>query len=380
MSGAGLIWALALLTKIHAWFLLPIVAVGALLKLPWRRALAALLVWAVVAIGAFWAGWPWLWYDTWSRLRNHLGTGITRSTILVQYFGQVIVDRDVPWHYPWFYFAVTVPVGLHILGAIGTARCWHERRADMLPLYLAATIVVFLVIFSTRLPVYDGERLFLLVFPAWACLIGRGFGWLWYRLKGAPRTAVLAWSSPLRSRLWHGGAAPFWAQLLQRARRRTSRRAPTRTGANLLERRSGQHAAGPFGEPSTTGRNGGTRAQPLSRTRNRNNVTLSGPKGHRFAGRGTGGPRRMVGNLQAHRVLATRNRGAHAPGRRPASRPAIPARGLAERNLALSAQKESRRSHDRRKPPGAFAFTSRARRFTIRSPPRCYETNSSLWR
>ena len=29
------------------------------------------------------------------------------------------------------------------------------------------------------MPVYDGERLFLHVFPAWAMLIGLGFGWLW---------------------------------------------------------------------------------------------------------------------------------------------------------------------------------------------------------
>jgi 4-amino-4-deoxy-L-arabinose transferase-like glycosyltransferase len=191
LGGAGLVWALALLTKIHAWFLLPIVAAGALLKLPWRRALAALSVWAVVAISAYWAGWPWLWYDTAERLRNYLGTGTARSTILVQYFGQVIADRDVPWHYPWFYFAVTVPVGLQVLGAIGAARCWHERRSDILPLQLAATILLFLVIFSTQIPVYDGERLFLLVFPAWACLIGRGFGWLWHGVTGAPRRRLL---------------------------------------------------------------------------------------------------------------------------------------------------------------------------------------------
>jgi hypothetical protein len=41
--------------------------------------------------------------------------------------------------------------------------------------------VVFLGLFSTRVPVYDGERLFLHVFPAWALLIGHGSGWLWDR-------------------------------------------------------------------------------------------------------------------------------------------------------------------------------------------------------
>ncbi len=37
-------------------------------------------------------------------------------TLLVQYFGRVFADRDVPWHYPWFYFAATVPLGLQLLG------------------------------------------------------------------------------------------------------------------------------------------------------------------------------------------------------------------------------------------------------------------------
>lgn len=38
---------------------------------------------------------------------------------------------------------------------------------------------MFLGLFSTRVPVYDGERLFLMVFPLWAILIGREFGVLW---------------------------------------------------------------------------------------------------------------------------------------------------------------------------------------------------------
>ena len=64
---------------------------------------------------------------------------------MVQYFGQVIADRDVPWHYPWFYFAVTVPLGLQILGGLGLIRAWRNRRADAFPLLLAGTIATFLI-------------------------------------------------------------------------------------------------------------------------------------------------------------------------------------------------------------------------------------------
>jgi 4-amino-4-deoxy-L-arabinose transferase-like glycosyltransferase len=186
MAGAGALWGLALLTKIHAWFLLPILCTWSFVRLPPRRAGLAMLSWTIAGISVFWLGWPWLWYDSWNRFQAYLGTGVVRSTIMVQYFGQVVADRDVPWHYPWFYFIATVPIGLLALGAVGLGCGWHHRRDDPFPLLLAATIAVFLGIFSTRVPVYDGERLFLHVFPASAMLIGLGFGWLWeQRLKGA---------------------------------------------------------------------------------------------------------------------------------------------------------------------------------------------------
>ena len=122
----------------------------------------------------------------------------------MQYFGQVYADRDVPWHYPWFYFAVTVPVGLHLLGAWGLVRGWRDRRADPFPLLLAGSIALFLVVFSTRVPVYDGERLFLVVFPLWAILIGRGFAsaWEWARGRPALRVGLAGGRARRRGTAW----------------------------------------------------------------------------------------------------------------------------------------------------------------------------------
>ncbi len=44
---------------------------------------------------------------------------------------------------------------------------------------------MFLVLFSTRIPVYDGERLFLVAFPLFAILVGKGFGLIWDRSAGS---------------------------------------------------------------------------------------------------------------------------------------------------------------------------------------------------
>ncbi len=126
MMAAGAVWSLSVLTKIHGWFLLPMLAVWSLVRLPPRRALLAITVWTVVGLALFWAGWPWLWFDTWARIWRYWGTGVERVTIRVEYFGRVFADRDVPWHYPWLYFGATVPVGLQALGLLGVVRRLEE--------------------------------------------------------------------------------------------------------------------------------------------------------------------------------------------------------------------------------------------------------------
>lgn len=191
MAMAGLVWGLALLTKIQAWLLPPIVLAWAVSRLGPRRAFLPVLLWTTVGLAIFVGGWPWLWHDTLARWSAYLGTGVERISIRVLYFGTVYADRDLPWHYPWIYFASTVPVGLHTLGLWGLLRAGRERRTDPFPLLLAGSIGVFLVLFSTRAPVYDGERLFLTAFPLWAILIGRGFAEAWTRARGRLRAALI---------------------------------------------------------------------------------------------------------------------------------------------------------------------------------------------
>ena len=180
-----------------------------------------------------------------------------RVPIRVLYFGQVYVDRDVPWHYPWFYFAVD--------GAGRPARCsasWGlvrglaDRRADPFPLLLAGSIALFLVVFSTRVPVYDGERLFLLVFPLWAILIGRGFavGLALGERHGLAPCVLGSW------RLLAQGygvvtTPPVRPELLQRPGRRPPGGRTARAGTDLLGRRGRPCPARPPGRarPRRTG-------------------------------------------------------------------------------------------------------------------------------
>ena len=191
MVGAGLLWGLALLTKIHAWFVPPLVLLWAVSQLPIRRVLPAYLVWLATGFVVFLVGWPWLWADPWGRLSAYLGTGVARVSIRVLYFGTIYHDRDVPWHYPWVYFLATVPVGLLGLAAWGTIRGWLDPACRARTCFWVGSILIFLLLFSTGVAVYDGERLFLVVFPALAILVGQGSGFVWDRSRRGVRVALV---------------------------------------------------------------------------------------------------------------------------------------------------------------------------------------------
>ncbi len=183
MAAAGILWGLVLLTKIHGWLMPPLIFGYAIFRLGILKAIAVMVVWLVIGLLIFGAGWPWLWFETVERLTRFLSTSVARQPIDVLYFGKVTPDQALPWHYPWFYFLVTVPVGLLVLGLLGAIQGHRKGQRDPFTSLLLGSILLFLLLFSTRAPVYDGERLFLLVFPAFALLIGLGFGTLWQRSR-----------------------------------------------------------------------------------------------------------------------------------------------------------------------------------------------------
>ncbi len=175
---AGVIWGLAMLTRLHGLLLLPPVMVW----LGWRLRLRGILpfvVWLAAGGVTLFAGWPWLWLDPIRHAAQFVGTATARMPIHVYYMGQAWADHEVPRHYAVVMFAATLPLGLLILGCLGL---WARRRPIASPpgFYLfAGTIVFLLAVFSwPGVPVYDGVRLFLMVFPLWAVAASVGAKWL----------------------------------------------------------------------------------------------------------------------------------------------------------------------------------------------------------
>ncbi len=211
---AGMVWGTAMLIRLHGVLLLAPIA----LWLLWRSGFlgvlsrhfssknepptcpaAGPLLWFGTGVITLFLGWPWLWLNPIENLGRYLTSGAERHVVHVYYFGQVWPDHHAPWHYPLLMFLWTVPVGFLMLGAVGgfawlntvrqkgTSRHTHfaeaapepgNARTDDLAL-LAMAGVFFLAVFAwPGVPVYDGVRLFLPVFPLWAVFAGVGAQWL----------------------------------------------------------------------------------------------------------------------------------------------------------------------------------------------------------
>ncbi|HWL08037.1 MAG TPA: hypothetical protein VNQ76_06525 [Planctomicrobium sp.] len=169
----GLLLGLALLTKIQAIFLPPVLAVWMLWN--WRqRGIPALLVMAVTSFFVFLLGWPWLWGDPLSRFVQYFSQTTERVTLYCYYFGQRYADKMVPWHYPLVMFLTTTPVLFLVLGVWGMCRrgisphLTHREHQ----LLLGAFSLPLIVFALPGVAVYDGERLFLIIWPIFAIWVG----------------------------------------------------------------------------------------------------------------------------------------------------------------------------------------------------------------
>ncbi|QDT18092.1 ArnT family glycosyltransferase [Alienimonas californiensis] len=223
----GLLFGLALLCKIQGALLGPTVAVWALYH-AWRehgwkegwRAIGPVAVFGGVGLCVFFVGWPYLWLNPSEHGAAFLGTITDRLPIRNYYLGQVWNGEEfdpTPWHYPLVMTLATVPVGITALALYGAWRggIWGGVRGEEggvrreklgtagssplpppsspLTLFTAAVLVPLALVSTRGESLYDGVRLWLVIFPPLALLAGRGAGLLFERLKDwRPKLAVPA--------------------------------------------------------------------------------------------------------------------------------------------------------------------------------------------
>lgn len=194
----GFLMGLALLTKIQA-ILIPIPVIACMLW-KWReKAIVPLAIWGGTAIVVFFAGWPYLWFDTVNHVLEYLGRTTNRATINVWYFGVKYPDKLVPWHYPFVYFGLTVPLIFELLGILGLIIAIRKRKDpqsnSVRDLLVFSCLLFPLIVFAIPgIAVYDCERLFLTCFPLWAIFVGRGWAGLLFSIQQWSKSWKLSWA------------------------------------------------------------------------------------------------------------------------------------------------------------------------------------------
>jgi hypothetical protein len=176
----GIVWGLAVGTKINAVFVYPALLVWVLVyyrqprALTRRRALTRLGIAGAVAVVVFFCSWPWLYHDTIGRTARY-SFWVTFGHWLI---GQWYLGRfyaPPPWHFPFVMATVVVPPTLLGLFALGSRRVLarHEERA--FGGFLLLNLLIPMLALATGLSmVYDNDRLFLPAMPFVAALMAIG--------------------------------------------------------------------------------------------------------------------------------------------------------------------------------------------------------------
>ena len=183
----GILFGLALLTKINAVFL-PIILAPWGLVFHGRKAWRNLIFMAVIGPVMFVGGWPAMWHDPIAGVHQYLADKAGRWDIPTYYLGKAYSKRLAPFHYPFVMLLATTP--LPILAAAIAGACRFGRmirvswkQADHECLLLAGCLFPILLLAVPGVPRYDGIRLMLPAYPFLAMLAAEGTLWAWEKCR-----------------------------------------------------------------------------------------------------------------------------------------------------------------------------------------------------
>jgi 4-amino-4-deoxy-L-arabinose transferase-like glycosyltransferase len=187
---AGLVYGLFLETKHNSWiFPFALLAHFALTRaLPmwrelraggswWRRLppawLSMLLLGPLVLI----ALWPWLWHDTFARLREYALFHLHHDYYNMEFLGQTFWKPPMPRGYSWLMTLGTVPLITLVLTAIGafTARRPAQSSRSDYVLWAVSIFFSYAPWLSSDTPIFGGTKHWLTAYPFLCLFAGVGF-------------------------------------------------------------------------------------------------------------------------------------------------------------------------------------------------------------
>lgn len=174
----GLVWGLALATKINAIFAPLALGVWVLIFRRQVRLILRLVIMGISALPVFFISWPWLYNDTLAKLKEYIGFITDDHHPIGQYYlGNYYMPP--PWHFGIVMLLVVLPLGLTLLYLAGMARSARWKRDQGLGIFfIIAAFIPFVVFSSGESLVYDNDRFYMASYPYLAGLAAIGLKWL----------------------------------------------------------------------------------------------------------------------------------------------------------------------------------------------------------
>ncbi len=193
---AGIVFGLALATKINAYFIPFILLIWLVVsyrdrvwkffmdikKRVFKPRSIPLVFYSIILLPliVLVLAWPWLWIDTIPRFIDYMLWNLVHTEgTTIFYMGQSFID--LPWHYSWAMMLFTLPIPIIIFSLIGGLKGIRDTLSNKnRTSFLIITGALFMPILFT-LPIaspHDGVRLYMLSFPFIAILAGLGADWL----------------------------------------------------------------------------------------------------------------------------------------------------------------------------------------------------------
>lgn len=205
----GVVFGMALATKINAAFALPVLGIWWLLRSRAPELFVRLVIMAVVGSLCFVGFWPWLWIDPIRHLTEYVAWLTYAHWQIPQWwFGRALLPP--PWYFAPVMAVMVTPIA--VLVAAGGGVVWGLRQAHLrdyvVLLVLAGGMPLVALMLSDT--VYDNDRLFMAFFPVLAMCAALAVWGLTQRVPERWRSMVMVGcvaviiANPVRDsmRLW----------------------------------------------------------------------------------------------------------------------------------------------------------------------------------
>ena len=161
------------------------------LSRPGLRSLSVALLVAPITMYVIQPAW---WVEPLAAPVRYFASNLSRATtqpVPTLYLG-ACYDFALPWHNTVVLTAITTPVLVLILSAIGIAVCWSDRRGQPWALIWPLSWLTLMIVRALpNAPGHDGIRLFLPSIASLAILAGLGAGWLGERRRTSWRRVIV---------------------------------------------------------------------------------------------------------------------------------------------------------------------------------------------